>query len=109
MNLKRLSEFLSLFSPWKLGFKAIEVSEAFESPAQNPAARRHGVIAFCTLLLGAALLVSAAAMNGIPNRRIMSERLGECGLVFLIICIYQGLRYKEANAPSQNTNLHTDE
>ena len=109
MSLKRFCEFFSLLSPWQSGLKSIEVAAAFESPAQNQVARRHGAIAFSALLLGAALLVAAALLNGIPNRRFVSERLGECGVACLIICVYQGLRYKEANGLLQNTNLEDDE
>ena len=70
MSLKRFCEFFSLLSPWQSGLKSIEVAAAFESPAQNQVARRHGAIAFSALLLGAALLVAAALLNGIPNRQL---------------------------------------
>ncbi len=109
MVLRRLLQFLSLISPWGFAHRTLEVAEAFETPALNQIARRHSVLSLTMLVVGSTLLFVAAITNNFSNGRITSERVGACGVVCLIICVYQGLRYKEANGVSQKVKLEDDE
>ena len=90
-------KFVQLFSPSTFGVEMIEAAEAFENPPLSRAARRYAVITLCCLLAGAALLVTAALIDTFANVRPLSEKFGWAGIVCMILCVYCGLRYKDAN------------
>lgn len=90
-------KFLQLFSPSTCGFRMIEAAEAFETPPLSRAARRYAVVAFCFLLATAALLVIASLVDVFANARLLSEKFGWAGIACLIVCVYSGLLYKDAN------------
>jgi len=101
--LELLTQFLELLSPSTFGVRMIEAARAFETPPTSSTARRYGVVAVCSLLAGALLLVAAAMVDSIVSSRPLSEGLGWAGIVCLIFC---ALRYKVANesfAESQPT------
>jgi len=75
----------------------VEAAEAFETPPLNRAARRHAIIAVCSLLTGAALLLAAALIETLAKNRPLSETVGFPGILFLILCVHSGLCYKDAN------------
>ena len=95
--MSKLLELLLLMSPETFGVRMIEAAEAFESPPLSRAARRWAAVAVGTLLAGAALLVTAALVNGWADGRPWSEKLGWAGLGCLVVCVFSGLRYKDAN------------
>ena len=93
----KLLRFLQLFSPLGRGVRMVEAAEAFETPPLNRAARRHPIIAVCSLLTGAALLLAAALIETLAKNRPQSEAVGFLGILCLILCVHSGLRYKDAN------------
>ena len=90
-------KFLQLFDPSTFGVEMVEAAEAFETPALSRAARRYAVIAFCCLLAGSALLVTAALVDALAGARGLSEKFGWAGIGCLVVCVHSGLRYKAAN------------
>ena len=90
-------KFLQLFSPSTFGIRVIEAAEAVETPPLSRAARRYAVIALSCLLAAAALLVTAGLVDTFANARPLSEKFGWAGIVWLILCVYCGLRYKDTN------------
>lgn len=90
-------KLLQLFSPSILGIRMIDAAEAFETPPLSKTARRYAAMAFCSLLAAAGLLLTAALVDTIPGARPLCEALGWAGLLCLILCVYCGLRYKDAN------------
>ena len=93
----KLLRFLQLFSPLGWGIRMVEAAEAFEVPPLNPSARRHAIIAVCSLLTGAALLLAAAMIETLATNRSLSEAVGLPGILCLILCVHSGLCYKDAN------------
>lgn len=97
--------FLKLFSPIAWGVDMVEAAEAFETPPLNRAARRHALIAVCSLLASAAFLLTAALIDTLARARPMAEIVGFAGLVCLVLCVHSGLCYKDANSSeSPNSN-----
>jgi hypothetical protein len=104
-SMLKILRFVQLFSPVACGFRMVQAAEAFETPPLNRSARRHALIATCSLLAGAALLLTAALIDTLAKARPLSEKVGFAGIVCLILCVHSGLCYKDANSrPPQNSN-----
>lgn len=95
--MSKLLRFLQLFSPLGWGVRMVEAAEAFETPPLNRAARRQVIIAVCSLVTGAALLLAAALFETLATTRPLSEAVGLPGILCLILCVHSGRPYKGAN------------
>jgi hypothetical protein len=105
MDARQILRFLQLLSPSSFGIRMIEVAEAFETPPSSNAARRYAAVAFCCLLAGASLLVTAALVDAFANARPLSESFGWAGIACLVVCVCSGLGYKDANRRAVGSRL----
>jgi hypothetical protein len=76
---------------------------AFGEPPANAGARRYRVAAFCLLLTGAALVLTAAFVESFAQARDASEVFGWSGLVCLELCVICGIRYASVNRTANRT------
>lgn len=90
-------KFLQLLSLMTFANKVYDAIAAFETPPLNKTARRYAIVSLCCLLLGAALVLTAAIVDVIADARNLSDMFGLAGIVCFIVCVHCGLRYKETN------------
>jgi len=74
----------------------LEAAEAFETPPQNPTARRWATLTLILFLATSTILLAAALTDWLGNRPL-SEVFGWTGIVCFQTCVICGVRYASIN------------